>query len=419
MNVPTDSGEALPQLSTPAPASAAGERAAERLSQKLRAFQRTVTVERLLEVQGRFQPMLQRLCDAAVHGLSVERVMLALVSADTDHYVLQRGFTPALVPHPHSQGETLCHHVIDQDLPLVIDDARAAAPWCDMGSVCEGGVHAYLGVPVRFQGEVVGSLCVVTPEPRAWQDRDVALLGSLASVAEQAFESAWDQQIADHCAEQTRERLQAIEAGIIHRQMAFREIRQALALQVAKMKMTPEGGRASEVDWLERLHDHIGEVNEGVLSGLGSATAEPPSAQTTFAELLALAAHVVAPTRIRLDAEGRQDNALLTQSLEAAHQPALLRILVTLLQESVRALLDDQWVRVTVQDLEGSGQALTIGATDALGEPQDLAADLAPHISAMLRQPMRELGCHLWTSEGPPHRLLFAKVGVGPAAPQA
>lgn len=408
----------MEKFSTPSPVSASGETASERLTRKLRAFQRTVAVERLLGVQGKFQPMLKGLCEAAVHGLAVERVMLALVSADTDHYALQQGFAPALAPHSHSQGATLCHHVIDQGLPLVIDDTRAAPPWRDIGSVRHGGVHAYLGVPVRFQGEVVGSLCVVTPEARAWQEREVALLGSLAVLAEQAFQSAWSQELADHCAEQTRQRLQALEAGIIHRQMAFREIRQALALQVAKLKMSPQGTRTSDVDWLERLHEHLGEVNEGVLSGLGSATAEAPLAQTTFAELLALAAHVVAPRRIHLNADGPQDHALLTEPISAAHQPALLRMLVTILQESVRALRPDQSLRVMVHGLDDTGQALAFGVTDAGGQPQELADDLVPHVSAMIRDPMRQLGCRLWASDQSPRHILFSMFGAGPE-PQA
>ncbi len=397
-------GEALPKVSA-SPSAQAGEVSVnERMPQKLRAFQRAVAVDRLLGVQARFKPLLKHLCQIATQGLGVERAMLALVTSDTDHYPLQRGFEPPLEANPHAQGATLCHHVIDMGLPLVIDDTHASAPWRDIGSVRHGGVHAYLGVPVRFQGEVVGSLCVVAPQARHWQDHELALLASVGLMAEQAFDGAWREELAEHCAEQTRQRLQALEAGIIQRQMAFRDIRQALALQVAKMRIAPEGSRPSDVESLERLHDRLGEVNEGVLSDLGSATVEVPQAQTSFAELLALAVHVVAPARITLTA---QTDPMLLDPVEAARQPALLRLLVTLLQESVRALPPHHALQIGLQAVDGVAPALTLQAQSPEGDLVNLPATLLAHITSMILEPMNRLQARLWASENSPGQLLL------------
>lgn len=394
----------MPQVSASQSAQTERDSSGERLPTRLRSFQRAVAVDRLLSVQARFQPWLKHLCQISTQGLGVERAMLALVASDTDHYPLQQGFEPPLAPHPHHQGTTLCHHVVDQGLPLVIDDTHASAPWRDISSVRHGGVHAYLGVPVKFQGEVVGSLCVVAEQARHWQDQELALLACVGLMAEEAFDRAWREELAEHCAEQTRQRLQALEAGILQRQMAFREIRQALALQVAKMRIPAEGSRPGDIEWLERLHHRLGEVNEGVLSDLGSPTVEVPQAHTSFAELLALAVHVVAPAQIKLTA---QADPLLLDAIDAARQPALLRLLVTLLQESVRALPPDHTLQIGLQTIDSLAPALTIQAQSPQGDLLDLPANLLAHITSMTVEPMTRLQARLWASDDAPGQLLL------------
>jgi hypothetical protein len=78
-------------------------------------------------------------------------------------------------------------------------------------------------------------------------------------------------------------------------------------LQVTRLRLSADGARSSDAQWLAHLHEQLGEVNAGVLSGLGAPVMPTQTAHTTCAELLARAVHVVAPERVRLDATHTND----------------------------------------------------------------------------------------------------------------
>lgn len=389
-------------VTAPQAASPAHDAAAE-LQARLQAFQRIVAVDRLLTIQHRFEGLLSSLCQAVRSGVGTHHAMLGIVGTDADHYPLQVGFEPPMAPHPHRLGLTLCQHLVLQGKSLAIEDTHASPTWADVKSVREGVVGAYLGVPVRFQGEMVGSLCAVSHEPRAWQAQDHALMQSLAKLAEDAFEAAWRQEVAQRDAEQTQLRLQALEAGIIQRQMAFREIRQALAMQATRLRLAPEGTRATEAEWLERLHQQLGEVNEGVLSDVSNAASRTHAADTSCGELLALAAHVVAPDRIRLDDVADALGSLSTP-VAAMQQPALLRTFVTVLRESLRPLTLRQaasgasGVSTRLLPVTDGRCALRVQAWGETGGEPAFPADLPRRVEAMICSTLKELDARLSTA---------------------
>ena len=111
--------------------------------------------------------------------------LVALVAGDRSFFKSAHG-VPEMpegrsVPLSHS----LCQHVVSQAAPLRIDDARAAPLVRDNGGVTDLGVGAYLGVPVRSPaGDVLGSLCAIDLEARAWTDDDVASLLATAAAAQ-------------------------------------------------------------------------------------------------------------------------------------------------------------------------------------------------------------------------------------------
>lgn len=380
---------------------------------RLRAFQRTVAVEKLLSVLPRFQPMLTSLCRAAGCGVAEPQAMLVLVAGDTDHHVLQQGFEPRLpAVHPHRQGVMLSHHVVALGEPLAVEDTGAAWPLD-----AENGIGAFLGVPVRFQGEVVGCLGVVAPAARAWSTSQQALLTELASLADQAFDTAWRQALADHLHEQAQLRLQALEAGVIQRQMAFRDIRQALALQVTRLRLSADGDRSSDAQWLAHLHEQLGEVNEGVLSGLGAPVMPSQTAHTTCAELLALAVHVVAPERVRLDATHPDDEGPLSQQVDAVQQPGLLRMFVTLLREALRHLPAEQSLSLRLLPQQASGHgALRVRACSAAGAEPGFGSDLPQHIEALLCDTMKPFASRLWLDDAEGLSLVLSWEGLGASA---
>jgi phosphoserine phosphatase RsbU/P len=77
-------------------------------------------------------------------------------------------------------GDSFCQYVIASRDDLLVDDARLDPLTCDNASIESMGVVAWAGCPLWFDGEVLGSFCVVDVRPRSWSehDRDVLRLFS-------------------------------------------------------------------------------------------------------------------------------------------------------------------------------------------------------------------------------------------------
>jgi len=81
-------------------------------------------------------------------------------------------------------SHSLCKYVVAGERPLILEDARLSAQLCDNPGVREGGVVAYLGVPLRANDEAIGTFCVFDSKPRTWAEEDVALLEEFARAVE-------------------------------------------------------------------------------------------------------------------------------------------------------------------------------------------------------------------------------------------
>jgi serine phosphatase RsbU (regulator of sigma subunit) len=82
-------------------------------------------------------------------------------------------------------SHAFCPEVVAHAGPLVVTDARGHPLLGDNPAITELEVIAYAGVPLRFGGEILGTLCVIDHHPHAWEDSDVMLLGELALVLEE------------------------------------------------------------------------------------------------------------------------------------------------------------------------------------------------------------------------------------------
>ncbi len=78
---------------------------------------------------------------------------------------------------------SFCKHVVADDEPLEVPDAREVPHLLANPAVCEFGIRAYLGVPLRApSGHTLGALCAVDMKPRRWDDRDRRALADVASM---------------------------------------------------------------------------------------------------------------------------------------------------------------------------------------------------------------------------------------------
>ena len=138
----------------------------------------------LLEVSC--EPGLDRITRVAQRLLAVPTTLVSLVDDERQVFVSAQGLdepwaTACATPLSHS----FCQYVVAQDAPLIVPDAHAHPFLQKNQAVEELGVVAYLGVPVRDpNGAVLGALCAISPEPRAWSKEDVESLQDLGALVD-------------------------------------------------------------------------------------------------------------------------------------------------------------------------------------------------------------------------------------------
>lgn len=124
---------------------------------------------------------LTQLAAALVH---VPASFVTILDRGRDFYKSQVGFPPILADAQQFEGRTFCQHMLVHDASLVIPDTAVSPSWQAVPSVDAFGVRAYVGIPLRLDGQTIGSFCVIDREPRAWTTEELAVIEQLALSAE-------------------------------------------------------------------------------------------------------------------------------------------------------------------------------------------------------------------------------------------
>ncbi len=136
-------------------------------------------------MDGAGDPGLDRLAQVARTVLDAPVALVSLVDDERQVFACALGLvepwaTQRQMPLSHS----FCRHAVDHNAPLVVEDARRHPDLRDNPAVAAIGVIAYLGIPlVTTDGAVLGTLCVIDREPRAWSHEQVATMTDLADAA--------------------------------------------------------------------------------------------------------------------------------------------------------------------------------------------------------------------------------------------
>ena len=129
---------------------------------------------------------LVRISRLATALLGTPVSLVTLLEEDREVFAAQVG----LVEPWASRGETplthsFCQHVVADDSPLVVADARRAPRLRHNRAIEDLHVVAYCGVPLRsHDGHVLGSFCVIDSDSRRWTPEEVALVEDLAALAQ-------------------------------------------------------------------------------------------------------------------------------------------------------------------------------------------------------------------------------------------
>lgn len=87
-------------------------------------------------------------------------------------------------------SHAFCKHVVAENAPLIVDDARVHPVLHDNGAIQALNAIAYLGFPLHIaSGKTLGSFCVVDSEPRHWSDEDIEIMRELAEMVKYEIEA--------------------------------------------------------------------------------------------------------------------------------------------------------------------------------------------------------------------------------------
>ena len=126
-----------------------------------------------------------RLTRLAARLLGVPVSLVSLVDRDRQFFKSQQGLPEPLATQRETPlSHSFCQHVTATGEPLIVPDAGLDARVRDNLARRDLGVVSYLGVPLTTpDGHVLGSLCAVSGEVRAWSEDDLAVMRDLAAIA--------------------------------------------------------------------------------------------------------------------------------------------------------------------------------------------------------------------------------------------
>jgi PAS domain S-box-containing protein len=128
------------------------------------------------------EPAFDRLTHVACRALGAPVGYASLLTGDRQFIKSSGGLEDPCAPSRDlALTHTYCVEVVRSGRPLVISDARSAAAWRDHPVATELGLVSYLGVPLRTNAHVVGTLCVLDRVGREWRPGDVVLLEEVAA----------------------------------------------------------------------------------------------------------------------------------------------------------------------------------------------------------------------------------------------
>lgn len=123
-----------------------------------------------------------RLTRLATRILDVPVALISLVDEDRQFFKSCIGLPePWATMRETPLSHSFCQHVVDEDAALVIADARDHPLVKDNLAIPDLGVVAYIGIPLRLGGQVIGTFCAIDSRPREWSAADVAIVRDLAA----------------------------------------------------------------------------------------------------------------------------------------------------------------------------------------------------------------------------------------------
>lgn len=127
-----------------------------------------------------------RIARVARTVMQVPTALVSLIDRDRQWFKSHTGLDLTETPRQIS----FCHHTIEQDVPLIVEDAALDPRFCENPLVTgEPHIRFYIGAQLRDgNGFKLGTLCCIGPEPRTPSPEQVSVLQDLARLVVDEFE---------------------------------------------------------------------------------------------------------------------------------------------------------------------------------------------------------------------------------------
>lgn len=128
---------------------------------------------------GQFDRLAGLVCET----LGVPVALISLCHGNRQVFVAHHGLPARWAQAGEAPvAQSLCRHVLARGAPFVAGDIAADPVMRNDPAVAGSDIAAYIGVPLKADGELVGVLAATDRRVRLWDDGNVRLLDSLAAI---------------------------------------------------------------------------------------------------------------------------------------------------------------------------------------------------------------------------------------------
>ena len=151
---------------------------------KIRDPTRLSTLRRLNLLDTPAEESFDRISRLAAKILHVPMALVSLVDGNRQFFKSCVG-----LPNPYAEwretplSSSFCKHVVISSEPLILDDARNDAVHRVNEAIKNLGVVAYLGCPLKQDGQVLGSFCVMDTQEHSWTEEEISIVQDLTAAA--------------------------------------------------------------------------------------------------------------------------------------------------------------------------------------------------------------------------------------------
>lgn len=125
---------------------------------------------------------LTRLCYTATELLDADAAQINVITDSQQVFLAE---WPRTVRPPAALSSSGCRQVVLRGELVAVEDTLKDPVLCTMPWVASW--RGYMGVPLTFEGQVLGSMCVLTVKQRPWSMMDRVALEGLGDMVEGAI----------------------------------------------------------------------------------------------------------------------------------------------------------------------------------------------------------------------------------------